>query len=251
MQFQIQRPNLIPEPIDFLREGIRRHVVFRSPHGAVVGETEFSGAFIGQLDKSSIVFAHRRRDRAPAFPDLSKLFFIARVAHDVRDLVDVETGLGLLRVRAPLAFAILRIEICCDPGEFFALFRIRRRRHHEGNLQELQLAPQVGRSLNLVEPHRIFRKTFGGLDDPLVGPRIQRGGVIRNIGFGNPACLGSLDVQLEQAFVHFVYEFLRVGCICCSVAVSAAARRAGRHAENQNQGNEKMGFHKSQEYISY
>ncbi len=47
VELQIQRANLVPEPVDFLREGIRRHVVFRPPHGAAIGEAEFSRTFIG------------------------------------------------------------------------------------------------------------------------------------------------------------------------------------------------------------
>ena len=46
MELQIQRPNLAPQPVQFFRELIRRHVVFGSPHGAGVRKAEFFCAFV-------------------------------------------------------------------------------------------------------------------------------------------------------------------------------------------------------------
>ena len=99
MQLQIQRPDLIPQPIQLLRELVGRHVVLRAPHRARVGEAQLLRALVRQLDEARVVLPHRRRDRVPAFPDLAQPLLVARGRHDLGDVVDVQAVFGLLPVR--------------------------------------------------------------------------------------------------------------------------------------------------------
>ena len=131
VQLQVERPHLIPQPIELLRELVGRHVVLRAPHRAGVGEAELLRALVRQLDEARVVLAHRRRDRVPAFPRRAQLVLVARRRHDLRDVVDVQAGLGLRRVGAPLALAVRRLEPRHDLRQLLGFLRIGRRRHHQ------------------------------------------------------------------------------------------------------------------------
>ena len=61
VQRHVERPHLLPQPIDFLRELVGRHVVLQPPHRAGVGEAELLRALVGQLDEARVV----RRASAP------------------------------------------------------------------------------------------------------------------------------------------------------------------------------------------
>ena len=129
----------------------------------------------------------------PAFPGHPQLFLVARLAHDVGDLVDVEACVRLLRLRAPLAFAVLRIQIRGDPGELFALFGIRRRGHDERNFKKVQFSPEVGSQFELVEFDGVLRKPCRGIDEALIGAGIQSRRVVGDVGLGNPSGLAAFD----------------------------------------------------------
>jgi hypothetical protein len=112
----------------------------------------------------------------PAFPHLAQFLFNAGRAHDVGDLVDVETVRGLLVAffwTTPLPFAVRGIEVRRDPGKLLAFFRIRRRGHDQRNFQQIQLAAQIRCCLDLVELHGILRVSRYGIDETLIGARIQ------------------------------------------------------------------------------
>src|SRR5918999_555761 len=45
VQRQIQRSQLLPQPVELLRERVGRHVVLAAPHGASVRKSQRMGAF--------------------------------------------------------------------------------------------------------------------------------------------------------------------------------------------------------------
>ena len=110
--------------------------------------------------KRCVVLPHRRRDRVPALPTPRAAPSRRRgVGQDPRDLVDVLAGVRLRRVGAPLALAVRRLEPRHDLRQLVGLLRIGRRRQHERDLQQVQLAPLVGRHLHRVELHRLLART--------------------------------------------------------------------------------------------
>ena len=78
VQLEVERPHLIPQPIELLGELVGRHVVLRAPHRAGVGEAELARALVRQLDEPRVVLPHRRRDRVPALPTTSRSRFSSR-----------------------------------------------------------------------------------------------------------------------------------------------------------------------------
>ena len=109
-EVRVQRTHLAPQAVELLREVVWRHVVHGPPHGARVGEPELARAFVRQLDEPSVLVAHGRGDCVPP-PDLAQPLLVARRGHDLGDVIDVQAGLALLRVRAPLALAIVAFRL--------------------------------------------------------------------------------------------------------------------------------------------
>ena len=140
VQLEVQRPHLIPQPIELLGELVGRHVVLRPPHRAGVGEPQLLRALVRQLDEALVVLAHRRPDRVPALPRRAQRLFIAGNREDARHVVDVLARLGLRRVGAPLALAVRRLQPRHDLRELVGFFRIRRRREDERRLQRSSAA---------------------------------------------------------------------------------------------------------------
>ena len=53
VQLEVERPHLIPEPIELLGELVGRHVVLRPPHRAGVGEAELARALCSTARRSA------------------------------------------------------------------------------------------------------------------------------------------------------------------------------------------------------
>ena len=214
MQLEIERTHLVPQPIELLRELVGRHVVLRAPHGAGVGKSQLARALVGELDETSVVLLHDRRDGVPAFPHLAELLFVSRRRHDLRDLVDVEAG-RRLRLVAPLAFAVGRLQPRHDRRQLFGFLRIGRRGHDERELEEVELAALVGRNLDFVEPGRLLGEARNGARHLQIHSRADRLGVVGDEGLRDPPRLILRDVQALQRLVRVVEELLRVcgrGC---------------------------------------
>ena len=69
---EVERPDLVPQAVEFLGEIVGRHVVFGAPHGAGVLEAELARAFVGELDVAREILAHGRRDGVPAGPGVQQ-----------------------------------------------------------------------------------------------------------------------------------------------------------------------------------
>ena len=213
VQFQVQRPHLLPEAIELLGELVGRHVVLRTPHRAGVAEAELARAFVRQLHEPRVVLPHRRRDGVPAFPDLEQPLGVAHLRHHLGDVVDVQAGIGVSRVGAPLAFAVGAVEPRHDGRQLFGLLGIGGRGHHERRLQDGQLTALVGGQLQVVEPRRLLHVAGDRVDVPLVGARAQRFRVGGDEVLLDPARLARLDAELQHGLVDRVEKRLRVfGC---------------------------------------
>ena len=210
VQLEIQRPHLVPQPIELLRELVGRHVVLRAPHRAGVGEAELLRALVRQLDEALVVLAHRRRDRVPAFPRGPQRLLVAGGREDVRHIVDVLARIGFGGVRAPLALAVGRLQPRHDLRQLVGLLRIRRRRQDERHLQQVQLAPLARRDLHAVVLRGLLRESCAGLVGRLVGARGDRFGVVGDVGLLHPAGLPLLGPELQRRRVGVGEEGCRV-----------------------------------------
>ena len=233
MQLHVERPHLIPQPIELLRERAGRHVVPRSPHRARVGEAELLRALVRQLDEALIVLAHRRRDGVPPFPCGSQRFFIPRGRENMRDVVDVLARVRFRGVGAPLALAVGRLEPRHDLRELVGLLRIRRRRQDERDLEQIQLPPLVGGYLHAVVSGGLFGEPRPGLAGGLIRAGGKRFRVVGDVGLLNPSGLARLDSELQRRLVGGVEK--RLG-------VCDGWRRRGRRGATGN-GNADRGAH--------
>ena len=91
VQREIQRPQLLPQAIELLREVLGRHVVSRLPHDTGVGEAKFLRALVGDLDEPHVVLLEWRGDRVPAFPHFAQAGRVAILGEDLGDRLDIET----------------------------------------------------------------------------------------------------------------------------------------------------------------
>ena len=211
MQREVERPDLFPQAIHLRGERIGRHVVLRSPHGAGVGEAQFDGALVGQLGKALVVLPHRDRDGVPALPDFAQPLRVAAVRHDLGDGLDVEAAAGVLRVGAPLAAAVGAVHARRDGGELRRFLLIARRRHHQRQPQQVQLPALVGRQLETLELHGVFRVLRDRLDEGLVRPGVNPLGIDGDEVLLHPAGLVEADAELQELFVDVLEERSRVG----------------------------------------
>ena len=122
VQGEVEGADLIPEAVEFLGEIVGRHIVFRAPHGAVVLETEFFGALVGQFDVAGEVLAHGPRDGVPAGPGIEQLPGVAAIGHDFGQGLDVLAAIGALG--AVFSFPVRALETGGDAGQFFAFLGI-------------------------------------------------------------------------------------------------------------------------------
>ena len=80
VQRHVERPDLLPETLDFGGELVGRHVVVRPPHRARVSEPELARALVGQIDEADVTGPHRRRNASPPGPQIRQLLRIAAFA---------------------------------------------------------------------------------------------------------------------------------------------------------------------------
>ena len=177
VQREVQRPQLLPQPIELLRERVGRHVVLRAPHRAGVGESQLAGALVGQLDEPRVALLHRRRDRVPALPHLAQARRVAVLGEDLGDLLDVQAGVARLAAGAVLAAAVHAVHRRHELRQFGGLFRIGRRRHREDVLEHRQLAPLVRGQLDAVELRRALREAGSRRHEGLAGAGVHGLGV--------------------------------------------------------------------------
>ncbi len=208
VELLVERPHLLPEPLQLGGELVRRHVVLGPPHGAQIVEAQLAGALVAELGEALVVGAHRRRDGAPADPGLEQLVRIAAGRQDAAELAEVE---ALAVLAAVLAAAVGRLHAGGDAGQLGAQLRIVRRRQGEGELQQTQLAALLLRQLQALEAGRFLGQPYRFGDVALVRLRRQDLGVVGDEGRLHPAGARLLDHPLEQGLLGLGEEALGVG----------------------------------------
>ena len=85
--------------------------------------------------------------------------------------------------------------------QLFGFLWIGRRRHDEGELQQVQLTTLIGRHLDAVEPGAFLGELGDGSDRFLIRPRFQRFRIDGDIGLRHPA---GLTVRHPQALQRLI-----------------------------------------------
>jgi hypothetical protein len=235
VQLHVERADLFPQAIELLGEVVGRHVVLLPPHRAGVGEAEFFRALVRQLHEARVVLAHRRRDGVPALPDLPQLGFAARFGHHLGDVVDVHAGLRLRRIGAPLAASVGAAQARGNLGQFGRLAGIGRRHHDERQLQQIELTPRLGRNLHAVVGSRFLGVPGNRLDDLLLRARVERLGVLGDVGLRDPARLRSLDAELQHRVIDVGQKLPGIVCRLRRRGRLGAPARCRQNAHRQDQ----------------
>ena len=236
VQREIERPDLLPEPIHFLRELVGRHVVLRPPHRAGIGKSQLLGALVRQLHEPLIVVAHRRRDGVPALPDFAQPLGVAVFRHDLGDLLRCpgtrlfgpsfgDRGHHLPRPYAPSMRAAIVVSSV-------ASFVIARRGHHQRQPQQIQLTPLVGWQRELVEPRRLFRELRDGFDVVLVGRALSASVSARDEVLLHPA--GLADAMPRSSSLASTSFRNAAASAAVGAAGAAGVRRARRRHDQGN-----------------
>src|SRR5439155_7326938 len=72
VQREVQRANLLPQPIELGAELVGSHVVVGTPESARVSEAHLAGALVCQLDEPRVLLAHGRSESVPAYPEIEQ-----------------------------------------------------------------------------------------------------------------------------------------------------------------------------------
>ncbi len=163
---QVERPKLLPQSIQLLGEGVRRHVVPRPPHGAGVAEPQLARALVRQLDEALVARLHRRRDAVPPLPDIAKAAGVSVLREDLGDLFDVQALLvGRLALGAVLASSVRAAHRRHEARQLAGFLWVRGSRHGQRVLQHSQLALLVRSETRPIEPSRLLRVVGHGRYD--------------------------------------------------------------------------------------
>ena len=245
VELQVERPDLVPEPIELPRELVGRHVVLRPPHGASVREPEFARPLVREVHEATVVGAHRRRDRMPALPHAAKLGGVTGRRHDLGDRVDVLARVWLGWVGAPLAPPVGRPHLRVEQRHLLGFLRIGRRRQDERQLQQVELPAGVRRHVDRVEARRLLGRPGDEVRNLLGctgvhGLRVGRDEVLRD-----PAGLRRGDTEPSGGLVD---GFQKPAAIVGSgrrCRTLPGAARAGSHDEGQKHDERDSLFHRS------
>jgi hypothetical protein len=204
---EVERTDLLPEPLHFGRESFGGRVVVGTPERAHVGESQGACALVGKLDEALVFRPHRWRDRVPAAPGVEQLRGVAAFCHDPFEGCDVE---AILAGRAVFTLPVHALERSGELGQLALQRRVTRRGQGEGQLEQPQLARDVHGELEAVELRGLDRIFDGGRDQVLVGLGRDLLGVVRDVGGLHPGRALLAVAELEQPCLGPGDEGLRV-----------------------------------------
>jgi hypothetical protein len=193
----------------------RRHVVAGAPQLACIVVAEFLCPDVLKFDEARIFVFHRRTDRVPAQPEPRQLFRVVRFGHEGGNLVDLHalrSGRRLLsprRVGAVLALPVHAGEFgreLCLLGKQIRFARRSGRR----DLQEVKLAAQLRRKLEVIETVALRSQRQRARGGDLVHARRSRFRVFGDVGLGGPFGMLRVHIHLEQFGVGAIDESLGV-----------------------------------------
>ncbi len=212
VEFAIERLQLHPGAVEFGGELRGRHVVSRAPEFAGVLVAELTGPDVFKLDFAGVLVVHGSADGMPPDPEFLQLLGIARLRHDVGDIVDAHAGGGVRggRRRAVFSFAVHAGELRSNGGLFgkqLGVFGSSR----SVDLQQHHLAPEGDGKGEFVEAVRCRDQLERPRFDLLVDERIERFGVVRDVGLTDPVCALCPRRQRQQLGVRVVEKRLGFG----------------------------------------
>ena len=111
-----------------------------------------------------------------------------------------------VRLPAPLALAVGRLQRCRQLRDLFRFFGIGGRHQLERELEQIQLPPLWRRHLDRVELRGLFRISGDRVDEHLIGAGVQRLGVRRDVGGIDPVGLGRLGAEFQDGVVDLGEE---------------------------------------------
>ena len=179
-----------------------------------------------ELHEPLVVLLDRDRDGVPARPHVVEPLGVAAGRHDLGDLLDVEAGLLVLRIGAPLAAAVRAVHPRRDRRQLGRFLLIARRRHHEREPQQIDLAALVRRQLQAFKARRVLRILRDRFDEGLVGPGVDRFGVGGDEVLLHPAGLAGINAEGEQFLVDVLQE--------CAASAAVGAGGVGAPPEQPN-----------------
>jgi hypothetical protein len=237
VELEIERPELLPQPVHFPGEGVGWHVVVLTPQRADVGEAEVPRPPVRQSDKPRVAVPHAHRDGVPAAPHVGQLHRVAARGHDPLDVRDFE---ALPRGAAIAPFAVVGVHAARDAAQFGGFSGVGRRGRDERPLQQQELAAQLGGERHGV----IAPSTDREVPRCHVVDRIREGGellgVERDVGLGHPARAGPCDAEVVQGGLGAHHE--RCGVRDRGADGARASRLRGsrrRDAHEEPPGNER------------
>src|SRR5205807_722945 len=109
MERQVQRLQLLPQPVFFFGNIIRRHVVIRTPQRSHVGVPQLARSRVSQLHHPRIPLPHRRANGMPSQPGAFQFLRVAAFCHQFLHRRNVQ-ALSFFPLRTPLSFSIIARE---------------------------------------------------------------------------------------------------------------------------------------------
>ena len=139
VQLEVQRPHLVPQPIELLREVVRRHVVLRR---ATSRRCRRSRARARPCSTAPRIARSRCASAAKSCASPPTLSRSRASSRDVAITFRTSSMLrqfGLVRVLTELALPVRGFQLRGDVGELLRLLGIRGRDHHERMFEKVEL----------------------------------------------------------------------------------------------------------------
>ena len=199
VELQVERADLLPQPVHDGDEGVGRHVVPGAPHGPRVGEPHVPRAGVRERDEARVAVAHGNADRLPAGPRVEQRVGIARSGEHVLEVVQVPAhGLPACARLAVLGASVVGVEAGAEPRHLRGFRRIGGRRGRELELEQQQATLHIGRQRCSVERPRPVHQPLERRGE--VGLRVggQELGIVGNEVLAHPAGAARRDILDRQ-----------------------------------------------------
>ena len=213
VQLEIERPHLIPQPIELLRERVGRHVVLRAPHRAGIGEARAPSrpcSTAPRTARSPSSSAARSCASLPT-PRAAPARCATSPARCVTSsMLWQASGFAGSGHHLPLPYTPrIRDTICVSSSDFFGSDG---RRQHQRHLQQVELPPLVGAAARtLSNRDGLLGEPGDASDERLRGARVERFGVVGDEVLRHPSRLRTGHAQLQERRIHVGQKGLRVG----------------------------------------
>ena len=204
MQRNVEGAHLVPKAVELPGEIVGRHVVFGTPHGAIVGEAQFARALVGQVHVAHEIRTHGFGDGMPAAPDVEQFPGVAAFGHDLGNGFDILAALRA--VGTVLAFSVGAFQGGGDAGQLLAFFGVVGGREDQRSLEQLDFARRHRIEAEAVETGGLFGEIHLGVDGTLIELGGDGFGVAGDVSIFDPVGARRIDVENEQFLLRIVNE---------------------------------------------